>query len=165
MVEHLINVHHYRRIAFLTGPPGNEDSNWRELGYREALAAHGIPFDSALVSVGGFDEKIAEAAVAQWLQAGTEIEAIFAADDESAIGAMTALERAGKRIPEDIAVAGFDDIVISRYLTPALTTVHAPIEQAGWVAVEQLLQLIQTGQAEPLVLLETELVTRRSCGC
>jgi DNA-binding LacI/PurR family transcriptional regulator len=165
LVEHLLEVHHYRRIAFLAGPPGNEDSHWRELGYREALAAHGVPFDPALVRVGGFNEKIAEAAVAQWLEEGADFEAIFAADDDSALGAITALERAGKRIPQDVAVAGFDDVMLSRYLTPALTTVRAPIEQAGWVAVEQLLQLIHTGQAEPLVLLPTELVIRASCGC
>jgi DNA-binding LacI/PurR family transcriptional regulator len=165
LVEHLIQVHHYQRIAFLTGFPHDEDSYWRELGYREALAAHGIAFDPALVGLGGFNEKIAEATVEQWLQAGIGFDAIFAADGESALGAMAALERAGKRIPQEVAVVGFDDIVLARYLTPPLTTVHAPIEQAGWVAVETLLQLIQTGQAEPLVLLETELVIRRSCGC
>lgn len=165
LVEHLIAVHRYRRIAFLAGFPNDEDSQWRELGYREALAAYGIPFDPALVGLGGFNEAIAAATVAQWLKDGLWFDAIFAADDESALGAMAALEQAGKRIPHDVALAGFDDIVLSRYLTPALTTVHAPIEKAGWVAVETLLQLIQSGQAEPLVLLETELVIRRSCGC
>jgi DNA-binding LacI/PurR family transcriptional regulator len=165
MVEHLIEVHAYRRVAFLAGPPDNEDSYWRELGYREALAAHAIPFDPALVRVGGFNEKIAQATVEQWLEEGAEFEAIFAADDESAIGAMAALEWAGKRIPQDVAVAGFDDISLARYLTPALTTVHAPIEQAGWVAVEQLLRVIDTGQAEALVLLPTTLMIRGSCGC
>lgn len=165
MVEHLIEAHNQRRIAFLAGPPDNEDSYWRELGYREALAAHGIPFEPALVRVGGFNEKISEATVEQWLKEGADFEAIFAADDESAIGAMAALERAGKRIPQEVAVAGFDDIILSRYLTPALTTVQAPIERAGWVAVEQLIRVIETGQAESLVLLPTALVIRGSCGC
>lgn len=165
LVEHLIEVHHYQRIAFLAGLPDDEDSYWRELGYREALSAHGIPFDPALVGIGGFNEKIAQETVEQWLKEGRDFEAIFAADDESALGAMAALEQAGKRIPQDVAIAGFDDIALSRYLTPALTTVHAPIEQVGWVAVEQLLQQIHTNRAEPLVLLPTELVIRRSCGC
>jgi DNA-binding LacI/PurR family transcriptional regulator len=165
MVEHLIAVHHYQRIAFLAGFPGDEDSHWRELGYREALAAHGIPFDPALVGVGGFNEGIAKSTVEQWLKQELKFDAIFAADDESAIGAMSALEQAGKRIPQDVAIVGFDDIELSRYLTPPLTTVRAPIEQVGRVAVEQLLHLIQTEQAEPLVLLPTTLVVRNSCGC
>jgi len=115
--------------------------------------------------VGGFNEDIAQTTVEQWLKEGRDFEAIFAADDESAIGAMLALENAGKRIPQEVAVVGFDDIALSRYLTLALTTMRAPIEQAGRVAVEQMLRQIQTNGAEPLVLLPTELIIRRSCGC
>jgi DNA-binding LacI/PurR family transcriptional regulator len=94
-----------------------------------------------------------------------EIDAIFAADDESASGAMMALGDAGKRIPEDIAVVGFDDTLLASHLTPPLTTVHAPIEQAGRQAVNQLIQLIEGKATEPLTLLETNLVIRQSCGC
>ncbi len=165
LVNHLIEAHNYRRIAFLAGPEGHEDSCWREKGYREALAAHNIPFDPTLIAQGDFDKKKAQAAVSDWLARKPDIDAIFAGDDGSAIGAMSALNQAGKRIPQDIAVVGFDDIEISRYLTPSLTTVHAPIEQAGHEATRQLVQLIRTGQAEPLVLLPTKLVIRRSCGC
>jgi DNA-binding LacI/PurR family transcriptional regulator len=164
LVEHLIAVHGYRRIAFLRGPEGHEDSYWREMGYREALAAHGVPFDPTLVATGGFDEDEAQVPVEQWLQEGLEIEAIFAGDDEAALGVITALQRAGKRVPEDVAVVGFDDGPVSQHLTP-LTTVRAPIEEAGLAAARQLVRLIRTGQADPLVLLPTELVVRRSCGC
>jgi LacI family transcriptional regulator/LacI family repressor for deo operon, udp, cdd, tsx, nupC, and nupG len=94
-----------------------------------------------------------------------EIDAIFSGDDEAGIGALAALQRAGKRVPEDIALVGFDDVDVSRYLTPPLTTVRAPIEQAGREAARKLVQLIKTGQTAPLVLLPTELVIRRSCGC
>ena len=166
LVEHLIEVHRYRRIAFLRGPAGNEDSYWREVGYREALAAHDIPFDPALVDVGGFDEDEAQLPVERWLQANVEIDAIFAGDDEAALGAIIALWRAGKCIPEDVAVVGFDDGPISHHLASVpLTTVHAPIEQAGLAAARQLVRLIRTGRADPLVLLPTELVVRQSCGC
>ena len=165
LVDHLIEVHNYRRIAFLQGPEDQEDSYWRELGYREALEAHGIPFDPALVAVGGFEEKMAEISVGKWLAAGTRIDAIFAGDDESAVGTIIALQQAGKRVPEDIAVVGFDDVHFYRYMLPPLTTVRAPVEQAGREAARQLIQLIRTGQADPLTLLPTELVVRHSCGC
>jgi DNA-binding LacI/PurR family transcriptional regulator len=166
LVEHLIETHDYRRIAFLRGPEEHEDSYWREMGYREALAAHAIPFDPTLVATGGFDEEEAQVPVERWLQDGVEIEAIFAGDDEAASGAIAALRRAGKRVPEDVAVVGFDDSPIAHHLTPLpLTTVRAPIEEAGLAAARQLARLIRTGQADPLVLLPTELVVRRSCGC
>jgi len=166
LVEHLIQVHGYRRIAFLRGPEGHEDSYWREMGYREALATHGIPYDPALVAVGGFDEVEAREPVERWLREKLEIEAIFAGDDEAALGVIAALRRAGKRVPEDVAVVGFDDVPISRHLTDLpLTTVRAPIERAGLEAARQLVRLIRAGEADPLVLLSTELVIRRSCGC
>jgi LacI family transcriptional regulator len=89
---------------------------------------------------------------------------IFAADDASAMGAMAAVRELGKRIPEDIAVVGFDDISVAAHLAPPLTTVRAPTEMAARVAVNQLVNLIRTGEADPVILLPTELVIRRSCG-
>ena len=165
VVDHLIAVHGRRRIAFLRGPEGNEDAGWRERGYREALAAHGIPFDPALVAPGEFQAAPAQAAVLHWIAAGLAFDAIFAGDDDSAGGALSALLLAGKRVPQDVALAGFDDTLISRYLTPPLTTVHAPTAQVGEEAVRQLLRLITTGTADPVTLLPTELVIRQSCGC
>jgi LacI family transcriptional regulator len=165
MTDHLIERCGHSRIAFLKGPPNNEDARWREKGYRESLEAHGIPFDPYLVAVGGFDDHEAEAAVERMLAEGTQMDAIFAGDDESAIGAMLALRYAGLRVPEDIAVVGFDDIPIARHLTPPLTTIRAPIESTGYEAARQLINLIEHGSAEPLSLLPTELVVRESCGC
>jgi LacI family transcriptional regulator len=165
LVDHLIEVHGYRRIAFLTGREEHEDSYWREMGYRESLAAHGIPFDPHLVAVGGFDRQEAQAATECWLMEGVEFDAVFSGDDASSIGVLAALRHAGKRVPEEIAVVGFDDTDLSRYLNPPLTTVRAPIERVGREAINQLVRLVRGGQAEPLVLLPTELVVRRSCGC
>lgn len=101
----------------------------------------------------------------QWLADGVQIDAIFTGDDESATGVIAALRQAGLRVPEDIAIVGFDDVPLSRHLTPPLTTVRAPIETVGYEAARQLISLIRTGVAESLVLLPTELVIRRSCGC
>jgi LacI family transcriptional regulator len=164
MIDYLIEERGYQRIAFLAGPDGEEDSYWREMGYRESLAAHNIPFDPTLVRRGGFNEGRAYAIVQEWLSVGFYADALFAGDDESTIGAIAAFKEAGLRVPEDIAVVGFDDIPLARHLTPPLTTVRAPIEQAAREAVNQLVRLIRTGEADSLILLPTELVIRRSCG-
>lgn len=165
LIDHLIETHGYRRIAFLAGPEGHEDSYWREMGYRESLAAHGIPFDPTLVVPGEFNQEQARRSVENWLAYHIQLDAIFSGDDEAGIGALAALQQSGKRVPEDIALVGFDDIDVSRYLNPPLTTVRAPIEQAGREAARQLVNLIRLGRADHLVLLPTELVIRRSCGC
>ena len=165
LVNHLIEAHDRHRIVFLRGPDGHEDSVWRERGYREALELHHIPFDPDLIASGGFDEDEAFATLQQMLLDGLEFDAIFAGDDDSAIGAMRALKLARRRIPDEVAVAGFDDIPFARYLSPALTTVRAPIEEVGREAVRQLSRLMNGQQAQALTLMRTELVIRESCGC
>jgi DNA-binding LacI/PurR family transcriptional regulator len=165
MVEHMILQCGHRRIAFLAGESGNEDSYWREIGYKEALESHDLLFDPNLVGIGAFDDQIAEEVVSLWLVEGLQMDAIFAGDDVSARGVIRAVQKAGLKVPDDIGVAGFDDGLLSQYLDPPLTTVRAPIKEVGRSAAEQLLRLIRTGQAEPLTLLPTELVIRRSCGC
>jgi DNA-binding LacI/PurR family transcriptional regulator len=165
MTDHLIEDHGYRKIAFLAGPDDNEDAAWRTLGYRESLAAHGIPLNDRIIRLGGFDEKTAMQTMEKWLEDGFDADVVFAADDDSAYGAMNAVQKAGKRIPEDIPIVGFDDAPISRMLTPSLSTVSAPIEAAGYMAAQLLCQKIRTGSAEYKTLLPTELILRRSCGC
>jgi len=165
LIDHLIEVHGYRRIAFLRGPVDHEDSHWRELGYRESLAAHDIPFDPALVATGGFNQELAQVEVRRWIDEGMEIDAIFAGDDDAATGAIMTVQQAGGRVPEDIAVVGFDDVHLSHPWMPPLTTVRAPIEEAGREAARQLVSVIGADEAEPLVRLPTELIIRRSCGC
>ena len=164
LVEHLIQVHGYRRIAYLKGRESQEDGYWRELGYRKALEENDIVFDPQLVGR-GMDAEEAEKTVSQWLAEGVEMEAIFAVDDDKAMAVMHALQIAGRRVPEDIAVVGFDDSHVPYYPMTPLTTVRAPIEDAGREGVNQLMKLINTGHADPLTLLPTELVIRRTCGC
>lgn len=165
LVSHLIEIHNQRRIVYLQGPESHEDSFWRERGYREALEAHGIPFDPELVASGGFDEVEAASAIENLLLDGVEFDAVFAGDDDAAAGVMAALKQAGRSVPEDVAVVGFDDIPFSRFLSPPLTTVRAPIEQVGREAVRLLVKCIQKRPCEPEVLLPTELIIRQSCGC
>jgi len=165
LVSHLIEKHHRRRIVFLRGPDGHEDSQWREKGYREALNSHAIPFDPTLVGFGGFEEDRAFTEIQKMLADGISFDAVFAGDDDAAIGVYRALKTAGRIIPNDVAVVGFDDVQFSRHLSPALTTVRAPIEEVGREAVRQLVRLINNEQAEALTLMRTELVIRESCGC
>jgi DNA-binding LacI/PurR family transcriptional regulator len=165
IVDHLIEVHHRRRIIYLRGPNGQEDSYWRELGYRASLEAHHIPFDPELIWPGEFEREVAQTTMIELILAGIEFDAVFAGDDDAAFGVLAALREMGKRVPEDVSVAGFDDLRSSRYLTPSLTTVRAPTEEVGRVAATSMIDLIRGRQADPLTLLPTEIVIRNSCGC
>lgn len=165
MIEHLITVHNRRRIVFLRGPEAHEDTHWREIGYRQALEQYGIEFDPALVGEGNFTDRDAQDAIEALLVDGVTFDAVFAGDDEAASGVLRALRWAGIRVPDDVAVVGFDDSSLASHLVPQLTTVDAQVETAGFTAAQQLVRLIKTGEADEITLLPTRLVIRRSCGC
>lgn len=165
LVEHLITRHGKRRIVFLRGPAQQEDAYWREEGYRLALQAHGLPFCEELTLSGEFERAISYAAIREFLSDSPVFDAVFASDDDSAIGALKALNEAGWRVPEDIALVGFDDMHLSSYLTPPLTTVRAPTEQVGRVATQQLFRILDNTIPEQATLLPTQIILRRSCGC
>ena len=165
VVDHLIEVHHYQHIAYLAGPEESEEARWREKGFRDSLKAHGMVVDPKLIGRGDFDINVARSTVQDWIKKGVKIDAICAADDDFAIGAMLALQAADKKIPDEIALVGFDDIPNAQYLTPPLTTVRAPIEEAAYQAVNTLIDLIRNNQPKPMDLFPTHLVVRRSCGC
>jgi LacI family transcriptional regulator len=165
LVEHLITVHNRHRILFLQGPEGHEDSGLREKGYRDALKAHGLTFDPALITRGGFNRDEARGALEQLLLDGLDFDAVFSGDDDSAVGALQALRQAGRKVPEEITVVGFDDQLFASTLTPPLTTVRAPTEQVGKEAVRLLARLIRGEKVEPRLVLPTDLVIRESCGC
>jgi LacI family transcriptional regulator len=165
IVDHLIDTHDRRRIIFLRGPEHQEDSYWREMGYRASLEAHNISYNTELVWPGEFEREVAQTTMMELILAGVEFDAVFAGDDDAAIGVLAALREMGKRVPEDVSVVGFDDQRSSPYLTPSLTTVRAPTEEVGRVAARQMINLIRGRQADPLTLLPTEIVIRNSCGC
>lgn len=167
LIEHLILKHNKKRILFLGGPVRQEDSYWRAMGYRSALEAHGIPFNEKLVLVGEFDRDVSYKVLDQFLsnKRHPAFDAIFAGDDDAAIGVLRALREHKYRVPEDVAVVGFDDLQISAFMTPPLTTVRAPTEMVGQIAAEQLFGLLNKQISEGVVLLPTEIIIRRSCGC
>jgi DNA-binding LacI/PurR family transcriptional regulator len=167
LVEHLIKVHNRKRILFMHGPVHQEDSYWRETGYRSALEANGIAFDQNLVLRGDFERDIANQSMNDFLSNSNHVDfdAVFAGDDEAAIGVISALNDHGVHVPDDMPVVGFDDVRFSAYLTPPLTTVSAPTEEVGRIAAEQLFSLFDKQFPEDVTLLSTELIIRRSCGC
>ncbi|MCB8927328.1 MAG: LacI family DNA-binding transcriptional regulator [Ardenticatenaceae bacterium] len=164
LIEHLIKNCGHRRIAFMAGPAGNQDSYWREQGYREALADNGLPVDPALLGTGSFHDWEAKKQIEKWLAEGLAFDALFAGDDTAAMASIVALQQAGRRVPEDTAVVGFNNDTLSQYITPPLTTVHAPTSEIGRTAANKLLQLIRGEQIEQKTMFSTQLVIRQSCG-
>ncbi len=164
--SHLIRVHQYTQIGFIQGPEGRSDSIERLEGYRRALAEAGLPWRPDLVIVGNYDEAGGYSAMQQMLDLPELPRAVFASNDQMAVGAMAAASQRGVRVPDDVAITGFDDIPIARYLQPALTTINQSIYEQGALAVEQLLHSL-TSPETPTVktILPALLVIRRSCGC
>jgi LacI family transcriptional regulator len=167
LIDHLIQVHGRRRIMFLRGPEYQEDSAKREAGYKSALQANGIPFDENLVLNGDFERDIAYQVMDHFLENGNRVafDAVFTGDDDAAIGVLRALHKHGLRVPDDIAVIGFDDLGFAPFLNPPLTTVRAPTESVGRIAAERLFDILENQTAEEAVVLPTEIIFRRSCGC
>jgi len=161
-VEHLLRLGH-RRIAIVTGPLGMMAGQDRLEGYRQALESRGLPVEEALMAEGDFTESGGWMAMQRLLS--QKPTAVFVASDTMAIGAIKALREAGLRIPDDVAVVGFDDLPAASIVEPALTTVRQPIERLGATAVDVLLGLVEQRTEGPQkVVLPTELVIRASCG-
>jgi LacI family transcriptional regulator len=165
MVEHLVACGH-RRVALVGGPPRNHDAGERRRGWRQALRAAGIEPRPEWELPGDFSEGAGHRAALALLALAPRPTALFAANDAMAIGALSALREAGVRVPEDVAVAGFDDVPIARYVTPPLTTVRVAISELGARAADVLVAALADGGRRPShEVLPTALVVRGSCGC
>jgi len=163
-VVHLIEAHDCRRIACIRGPEGNPEADERYRAYVDALSRHGLIFDSELVVVGGFGGPAGEAAISQLLdERQVDFDALVAVTDEAAMAAIENLQARGIRIPEDVAVVGFDNEGAD--YTPPLTSVYAQWFEAGERAVEMALALLAGEQMPEQVRLSSNLVVRQSCGC
>lgn len=160
---HLIE-HGYRSITFITGPKGTYDSEERLAAFRKAMKEKGCPVDDRLIWQGRFTEPSGRETIARWLDAGQSVpDAIFAANDAMAIGAMTELRERGYEVPRDVGVIGFDNIDSAAYL--GLTTVQVPMQQLGARAAEVAIQQVAQGRSDITDCLTTELVVRTTCGC
>lgn len=157
MVRHLRSLGH-QRIAFIRGPEQNADAAERLRGYRDA-AGQCIEFE------GDFSEQAGDAAGVRIMAMDPRPDAVFAANDAMAVGALSAFRDAGVRVPLDVALAGFDDIPIARYLTPPLTTVNIDIAELGRRAFDLLVHGLTSNDNEQRhEVLPTTLVIRESCG-
>lgn len=139
--QHLIDLGH-RQIAFISGDADHPDANERLRGYRAALYAAGIAYSDDLVIPGGYLEVNGLQAVDRLLSTCQHFSAIFAANDQMAIGAMLGLHRHALRVPDDISLVGFDDLPTSMYATPPLTTVDQPAFELGQLAASAMLSLL-----------------------
>jgi len=165
VLEHLASEHGYKRIAFIGGPESNVEAKERYAVYQDVLREYGLPFDPDLVAVGDFTKYSGVRAVGEFLDVrGVKFRALAAANDEMALSAMEELQRRGYRIPEDIAVVGFDNVESTHFSSPTLTTVAQPIYEQAYKAVELALGLIK-GKPPVNVSLPTSMVLRESCGC
>jgi LacI family transcriptional regulator len=174
-VEHLLRLGH-TRIAHITGPLTMAAGEDRLTGYRQAFAAQRVAVDEDLIVEGDYTEAGGALGMRRLLPASPT--AVFVASDVMAIGALKALREAGKRVPQDIALVGFDDVTLATAVEPALTTVRQPIGRLGSMAADLLLDLLEkpsdpTGQAPSVqsptgqaarIVLPTRLVVRDSCG-
>jgi LacI family transcriptional regulator len=164
-VDHLARLGH-SRIGTITGPLNGCSGADRLEGYRQALEAHRLPVDDSLIVEGDFTEESGMAAARRLLSVG--VTAIFAASDIMAVGALKVIREAGLRVPQDVALVGFDDMPIAAALQPALTTVRQPVEQMGAMAADLLLGLLACPPdgRPPLqqLILPTKLIVRESCG-
>lgn len=165
MTMHLVGLGH-REIHMIRGARQNQDASERERGFRVALADAGLSCTEASVLYGDFTEASGYAVTQQLLARQKRPTAIFAANDAMAVGVLSALRDVGLRVPEDVAVAGFDDIPIAEYVSPPLSTVRVSIATLGARAAERLFTTIHAhSRAERKhEVLPTELVIRRSCG-
>lgn len=161
MVAHLAE-RGFKRVAMIAGPPGNADADERLAGFRAAIGELLGDRDPKIFP-GDFSEEAGRAA-GQAIAASRDVDAVFAANDMMAVGCLAALEEAGLKVPGDVAVAGFDDIPIARYVAPGLTTMRVHIAELGTRAFEKLTAIMADPTAEPPPeeTLTPELVVRRS---
>ncbi|MCG7205024.1 MULTISPECIES: LacI family DNA-binding transcriptional regulator [Streptomyces] len=160
MVRHLLAVGR-RRIGMITGPLDTPGGVERLAGYQEVLTEAGVEIDEALVVSGDYSRASGAAGAERLLAQAPDLDAVFVASDLMAQGVLTVLERAGKRVPDDIAVGGFDDSPVATEVSPALTTIRQPWDRISNEMVRVL--LAQIGGEDPAaVILPTELVVRDS---
>ncbi len=164
MTEHLLGLGH-RCIAMIKGPARSPLTRDRVAGYRDALLAAGLAFDETLLCPGNFTLQSGYQATAELLQRSEPATAIFCENDEMAIGAIQCLKQHGLRVPQDVSVAGFDDISFAAFCDPPLTTIAQPAEEFGRTAVNLLIDVLeQKLTLPPKVILPFELILRGSTG-
>ena len=166
VIRHLIEVHGYKRIAFIRGRQGELEADLRFNAYKEELKAHDIRFEEQLVVEGDYSPESGRAAARVLLDdRGMRVQAIAASNDRMAFGALEVLQQRGIQVPDGVAVTGFDDVTESQSMGVPLTTVRQSFYDAGRKTFESLVKRINGETVEDVTVLPTQLVIRWSCGC
>lgn len=166
LLAHLVDRHGVKRIAVLKGPEGNEEARRRFEVYRAFLNERGIPFDPSIALQGDFSTENSVNALRRHLEdRSPDFDALLCLNDTMAIGCLEYFADRGIRVPEDVILTGFDDIVRSRYESPSLTTVCQDLEAQGRIAAELAHALLEGREVSPVTTIPTRAVFRQSCGC
>lgn len=164
-LAHHLYEHGFRKIVFIAGPETNIDSNDRWYGFRLGFSERGGDPHQIRFYRGDYSTESGFACMEQIVADGMP-EAVFAANDRMALGVLLFCRKHGIRVPEDLAVTGFDDTFFAEYISPALTTVRQPILEMGSLAMEKLIQMVEGHPlASTHVILPVSLIIRESCGC
>lgn len=166
VTEHLITVHNRKRIAFIKGPSNNKEANDRYSSYVETLKANNIPLDESIVYEGNFLFPSGNKAVKEFIDVRKAVfDSIVGANDDMILGAFDELKNRGIKVPDDVAIAGFDDSRITSTMSPSITTVRHPFFIEAEQAIQSILDLIEEKPVQDLCYLQAEPVYRESCGC
>jgi LacI family transcriptional regulator len=167
LAKHFIDVHHVTRVGFVSGHEGSPDSVAREVSFKIAVEEAGATLADIDILKSDWTSAGGEGAMRARLARDEPLPEVFAcANDQTAVGVIYALHAAGLRVPEDVLVTGFDDITLTRYFKPPLTTIRQSGSLLGEVAVDALVATLDNSEpAERTIVLPTELVVRESCGC
>jgi LacI family transcriptional regulator len=163
VMEYLVGLGH-RRIGFIGGRPELQSAVQRLQGYKDGLRQAGIPLDPELIQAGDYSTATGMICAQKLLDLSDPPTAIFAANDQSAIGVIKAAQEAGLHVPDDLSVVGFDNIPEAAYIHPGLTTIDQSVDKMGYVATEMLISLVRGESLDSnLYKMPTHLIIRDSC--
>ena len=166
IVQHLITQHNAANICFVSGPADSHDANIRLQAYKDTMAANHIEWNEEHIYYGDYSYEGGQSAVRKFLdEAHLKPDAIVAANDEMAVGAVLALKEAGYRVPEDVMVTGYDDSDIAVYCYPRLTTVRRGEYEAGQIAYDKIVAVIRGEEVEDNTVIQGRAMFAESCGC
>ncbi len=166
LVRHLVIDHGYRSLGYVSGRADSPDNQTRSRAFETEAAATGAAIDTGPAWQGNYSAAGGASVVASLLDAGRRLpRAILCANDQTALGVIHALAQRGIRVPQDVAITGFDDVPVARHLHPPLTTIRQPMQELGAKAFDILYSRISAGGGKADTVLPVELVVRESCGC
>jgi LacI family transcriptional regulator len=166
LVRHLVTDHGYRSLGYVTGRADSPDNRTRLRAFETEASAAGADIDTGPAWQGNYSAAGGANVITSLLDAGRKLpRAILCANDQTALGVSHALVQRGFRVPQDVAITGFDDVPVARHLHPPLTTIRQPMQELGAKAFDILYSRISEGGGQPDTVLPVELIVRESCGC